>query len=95
MVESVKQESFPRIALKCTCGNEFVVNVIRMRTEEVSCQVCGQKFPEDQAQAFAKALEDLYLVRHKLEKEGFPFHFSFKYKSTYSQPPLPFSFDEE
>lgn len=96
MESKVNKEDFPRITLKCKCGNEFDINVMRMREEKsVNCQICGEKFSKELGEKFAKALEDLYKVKYHLEKMDYPFHFSFVYKSSYSQPPVPYSFDKE
>ncbi|MEI7474125.1 MAG: hypothetical protein WCK67_05040 [bacterium] len=90
------EKDFPRITLKCKCGNEFNLNVLRLRDKEtVNCMVCGEHFSEELGEKFAKALEDLYLVKYTLEKNSYPFHFSFKYKSSYSQPPAPYPFHHE
>lgn len=92
----MNEKDFPRISLKCRCGNEFNANVLRLRDkQEVHCMVCGEIFPEDLGIKFAKALEELYLVKYNLEKQSYPFHFSFKYKSSYSQPPSPLKFVED
>jgi len=96
MDSRVSQTDFPRVSLKCKCGNEFNINVMRMREDKhISCQICGEKFPKETGEKFAKALEDLYKVRYQLERDGYPFHFSFLYKSSYSQPPVPYEFDKE
>jgi len=96
MSEKINQTDFPRIALKCKCGNEFNINVLRMKDKEpVICQICGERLSEKIGEQFAKALEDLYGVKYHLEKEGFPFHFSFVYKSTFKQPPAPYPLDQE
>ena len=96
MTEKVKQIDFPRITMQCTCGNEFVVNVMRLRSKQpVVCQICDQKFSDDLSEKFARALEELYKIKYQLEKEDYPFHFSFKYRSTYPQPPLPYSFSDD
>lgn len=96
MPDKVNQGDFPRITLKCSCGNEFIVNVMRLRSKQpVVCQICDQIFSDDLSETFAKALEDLYKIKYQLEKDNYPFHFSFKYKSSYSQPPVPYSFDDK
>ena len=96
MSDKINQSDFPRITLKCKCGNEFNINVIRLRdSQSILCQICGEKFPDSLEEKFAKALEDLYKIKYNLEKDGYPFHFSFVYKSTYPQPPMPYSFDKE
>lgn len=82
---------YPRITLQCKCGNEFNVNVIRMREKDaVLCQICGEVFPEDIGEMFAKAFEDMYKVKYLLDKEGSAFKFAFVYKSTFNQPPAPY-----
>jgi len=96
MTEKAKQSDYPRITLKCKCDNEFNINVLRMKDKEpVICQICGEILSEEIGEKFAKALEDLYGVKYHLEKEGFPFHFSFVYKSTFNQPPAPYPLDKE
>ncbi|MCK7484456.1 MAG: hypothetical protein MZU97_02075 [Bacillus subtilis] len=96
MGTKVNQNDFPRISLKCQCGNEFDINVMRLLEEnKVSCQICGQKFPVETGEKLSKALEDLYKVKYQLEKQDYPFHFSFIYKSTYPQPPIPYPIDKE
>lgn len=90
------QDSYPRITLKCACGNEFNANVIRMKNAEpIVCQVCGQDFPEEIAEKFALAFEDLFKVKYLMEKEGNLFHYSFVYKSTFDQPPAPYPLGDE
>lgn len=91
------QTSYPRISLKCnSCGNEFIVNVMRMKESKlIVCNVCGAEFSASVAEEFAKAFEDLFKVKYQLEKEGSKFQFSFKYKSSYSQPPAPLGFADE
>lgn len=85
------QSSYPRITLKCDCGNEFNVNVIRMKDRDpVLCQICGEGFPVDIGEKFAKAFEDLYKVKYLMDKEGSKFKYSFIYKSTFNQPPAPY-----
>lgn len=96
MSDKFQQTNYPRISLKCRCGNEFNINVLRMKEKEpIICQICGEKLSEKTGEKFAKALEDLYGVKYHLEKDGFPFHFSFVYKSTFHQPPAPFPLDQE
>ena len=96
MDKKVCQTNFPRITLKCKCGSEFCVNVMRLREEQpVICQICGEKFDKEIGEKFAQALEDMYKVKYLLEKQDYPFHFSFVYKSSYPQPPVPISFEEE
>jgi hypothetical protein len=88
--------SYPRITLKCHCGNEFNVNVIRMKDRQpVFCQICGEVFPADIAEKFAKAFEDLYKVKYLLDKEGCKFKYAFLYKSTFDQPPAPYPLEDE
>lgn len=90
------QTKFPRITLRCRCNNEFNVNVMRFRDKEpVMCQVCGEIFPQETGANFTKALEDLYLIKYNLEKNDYPFHFSFIYKSSFKQPPAPYPFEEK
>ena len=96
MDSKTDQTKFPRITLRCKCGNEFNVNVMRFRDKEsVMCQICGEIFPQEIGSNFTKALEDLYLIKHNLEKDDYPFHFSFIYKSSFTQPPAPYPFDDE
>ncbi|OGI20338.1 MAG: hypothetical protein A2287_04320 [Candidatus Melainabacteria bacterium RIFOXYA12_FULL_32_12] len=96
MEQKVSQKNFPRITLKCRCGNEFNVNVMKLREDQsITCQICGEKFDKEIGEKFAKALEDLYKVKYQLEKQDYPFHFSFIYKSSYPQPPIPVTFEEE
>lgn len=96
MSQRVNENDFPRITLKCACNAEFDINVLRLRDKEsVYCQICGEKFSEKLGEKFAKALEDLYLVKYQLEKDGYPFHFSFIYKSSFGQPPHPYPFVKE
>jgi hypothetical protein len=96
MEQKFNKADFPRIALQCKCGNEFDINVMRLKEDQpVLCQICGERFSEEVGEKFAKALEDLYKVKYSLEKEGYPFHISFVYRSTYPQPPIPYPFDKE
>ncbi len=96
MESKTDQTKFPRLTLKCACGNEFNVNVMRFRDKEpVMCQICGEIFPQETGSNFTKALEDLYLIKHNLEKDNYPFHFSFIYKSSFKQPPAPYPFDDD
>ena len=93
MVDQVK---YPRVTLKCNCGNQFDVNVIRMKNKEsVLCQVCGKIFPVETGEQFAQAFEDLYKVKYQLEKESNNFQFAFLYKSTFAQPPVPYMIDQD
>ena len=90
------QSSYPRITLKCHCGNEFNINVMRLKNREpVLCQICGEIFPEDIGEKFAQAFEDLYKVKYLIEKEDSPFKYSFIYKSTFNQPPAPYPVEDE
>ena len=96
MEQKVNQEDFPRISLQCRCGNEFNINVMRLKEDKpVLCQICGEQLSKEIGEKFATALEDLYKVKYKLEKSSYPFHFSFVYKSSYPQPPVPHTFDKE
>ena len=96
MEPKTDQTKFPRITLRCKCENEFNVNVMRFRDKEpVMCQVCGEVFPQEVGSNFTKALEDLYLIKYNLEKDDYPFHFSFIYKSSFKQPPAPYPFDDK
>ena len=89
------QTKYPRITLHCGhCGNEFNVNVMRLRNSEpVLCHICGEKFPEEQGQHFASALEAMFKVKYELDKVDSPWDMSFIYKSTFKQPPAPFAFE--
>lgn len=90
------QNSYPRITLKCSCGNEFNLNVIRMKERnQVLCQICGEVFPVDIGEMIAKAFEDLYKAKYLMDKDGVKFKYSFIYKSTFSQPPAPYPFGED
>ncbi|MEW5822335.1 MAG: hypothetical protein AB1782_19230 [Cyanobacteriota bacterium] len=90
------QTNYPRITLQCLCGNEFNVNVMRMKNREpVLCQVCGQVFSEELGEKFAQAFEDLYKVKYQIDKDGNPFKYAFVYKSTFNQPPSPFPVGKE
>lgn len=96
MTSKTDQTKFPRLTLRCRCGNEFNVNVMRFRDKQpVMCQVCGENFPMDIGSNFTKALEDLYIIKYNLEKDEYPFHFSFIYKSSFNQPPAPYPFDDK
>lgn len=87
---------YPRITLKCNCGNEFNINVMRMKNREpVLCMICGEVFPEDIGEKFAQAFEDLYKVKYLMDKEGGLFKYSFIYKSTFAQPPAPYPIGDE
>ena len=90
------QSSYPRITLKCDCGNEFSINVIRLKNREsVLCQICGDVFPVDIGEKIAIAFEDLYKAKYLMDKEGSKFKYAFIYKSTFSQPPAPYPLGEE
>lgn len=96
MENKTDRTKFPRITLRCKCGNEFDVNVMRFRDKEsVLCQICGEVFPQEIGADFTKALEDIYKVKYNLEKDDYPFHFSFIYKSSFKQPPMPYPFDKQ
>ena len=83
--------NYPRVTLKCKCGNEFDINVIRMKEQKpVLCQICGEEFSAEIGEKFAKAFEDLYKIKYSLEKDGNKFKYSFIYKSTFDQPPAPY-----
>ncbi|MDX2084751.1 MAG: hypothetical protein SFZ03_05120 [Candidatus Melainabacteria bacterium] len=87
--------SYPRMTLRCQCGNEFFVNVTRFRSREVvQCQICGATFPEDLGVQFFNALQELFEVKHQLETRNNGFHIAFTYKSTMKQPPAPCAFIE-
>ena len=97
MPDRIDQTDFPRITLKCgKCGNEFQVNVLRFReTKHICCQVCGNEFKKEIGEKFAQALQNLFEVKYELEKTDDSFQFSFIYKSTHSQPPVPYTFTQE
>lgn len=85
---------FPRMTIHCDCGNEFNINVMRLKNREgVSCLICGEVFPADLGEKFANALYDMFAVKYGLEKQNSPFDISFLYKSTYKQPPAPHPFE--
>jgi hypothetical protein len=63
--------------------------------DPVFCQICGEVFPEEIGEQFARAFEDLYKVKYLLDKEGGPFKYSFIYKSTFDQPPAPYPLGED
>jgi transcription elongation factor Elf1 len=89
------QNNYPRISLKCDCGNEFNVNVVRMKDNmPVICQICGQEFPVEIAEKMAKAFEDLYNVKYMMDKQGVKFKYAFVYKSTFNQPPAPYTIED-
>lgn len=91
-----EQNRYPRITLKCSCGNEFNVNVIRMREREpVFCLICGEHFPVETGEKFAQAFQDLYNVKHMIDREGAKFKYAFVYKSTFEQPPAPYPIDDD
>lgn len=97
MANKIDQTDFPRVTLKCNkCGNEFQLNVLRFREKQlVSCMVCGNEFPSAIGEKFAQALQHLFEVKYLLDKESDAFQYSFVYKSTHSQPPIPYSFSQE
>lgn len=84
------------MTLHCDCGNEFNVNVIRLKSgDPVECQICGEHFPEDLGKRFANALQDMFAVKYELEKMDSGFDLSFVYKSTFKQPPAPHPFSAD
>ena len=92
----IKLTQYPRMTLHCNCGNEFNINVIRLKSgDPVLCQICGAAFPEDLGQKFANALNEMFAVKYELEKRDSGFDLSFVYKSTYKQPPAPHPFSPE
>jgi len=97
MSDRIDQTDFPRVTLKCNnCGNEFQVNVLKFRNESpIVCQVCGNEFPKSTGEKFAAALQNLFEVKYELDKIPDSFQFSFVYKSCHSQPPVPYSFQQE
>jgi hypothetical protein len=89
-----KLTHYPRITLHCECGNEFNINVIRLKSGEmVLCHICGSQFPVDLGQKFAHALQEMFTVKYELDKMQVGFDLSFLYKSTFKQPPAPYPFD--
>lgn len=87
------QTQFPRMTLHCHCGNEFNINVMRLKNREaVHCLICGEQFPMDLGEQFALALQEMFKVKHGLEKQDSGFDLSFIYKSTFKQPPAPYAF---
>jgi hypothetical protein len=91
-----KQHEYPRMTLRCRCGNEFNINVMRMKHKDpICCQICGEQFPVDLAEQFANALHDMFKVKHGLEKVNSGFNLAFTYKSTYKQPPAPLAFNSD
>jgi hypothetical protein len=81
---------YPRMTLHCSCGNEFNINVMRfVKSEPVTCQICGAEFPVDLGTKFAKAMEDLFHVKYELSERNSGFDIGFVYKSTFKQPPAP------
>ncbi|MEB3285926.1 MAG: hypothetical protein VKJ04_00330 [Vampirovibrionales bacterium] len=85
---------YPRMTLHCGCGNEFNISVMRFKNSEpVICQLCGDQFPADLGEKFAKALYDMFTVKYELEKRENGFEISFLYKSTFKQPPAPYPFE--
>lgn len=97
MSERINQSDFPRITLKCNlCDNEFQINVLKFRDKvPINCQVCGNEFSVSTGEKFANALQNLYEVKYELDKNPDSFQFSFVYKSSYTQPPVPYSFSQE
>ncbi len=84
------------MTLHCECGNEFNVNVIRLKNGDVVlCQLCGAIFPQEQGVKFANALQDMFAVKYELEKLNSGFDISYLYKSTYKQPPAPYPFNSD
>lgn len=82
------------MTLHCSCGNEFNINVIRLKNgEPVICQICGATFPVELGQKFAGALQEMFAVKYELAKINSGFDLSFVYKSTFKQPPGPLPFD--
>jgi hypothetical protein len=91
-----KLTHYPRITLHCDCGNEFNANVIRFKNAEpVLCHICGAIFPTDLGEKFAKAMQDMFTVKHEMEQIHCGFDISFVYKSTFKQPPAPHPFVPE
>lgn len=89
-----KLTHYPRITLHCQCGNEFNINVIRMKNgEPVLCHICGEMFPEELGKKFANALQEMFTVKYELDKITSGFDMSFLYKSTFKQPPAPYPFE--
>jgi hypothetical protein len=87
---------YPRMTLHCDCGNEFNINVIRLKNgEPVLCHICGEQFPEDLGRKFAAALQEMFAVKYELDKIDSGFDLSFVYKSTFRQPPAPYPFSPE
>lgn len=89
-----KLTHYPRITLHCECGNEFNINVIRLKNgQPVLCHICGEIFPENLGVQFANALQEMFTVKYELDKLQSGFDLSFVYKSTFKQPPGPYPFD--
>jgi hypothetical protein len=89
-----KLTHYPRITLHCDCGNEFNINVIRLKNgETVLCHICGALFPQELGMKFAQALQDMFTVKYEMDKIQAGFDISFIYKSTFKQPPAPHPFD--
>jgi ribosomal protein S27E len=89
-------KQYPRMTLRCKCENEFNINVIRLKNGEVVvCQICGATFPPDLGEKFASALQEMFTIKHELDKRDCGFDLSFLYKSTFRQPPAPYPFDPE
>jgi hypothetical protein len=96
ILDDICQNDFPRVTIKCKCGNEFNISVIRFKDgSPVNCQICGREFPKSLGEKLAHSLEEIYLVKHELEKDLYPFHFSFVFQSKCSQPPQPYTSDKE
>lgn len=90
-----EQTRYPRITLHCSCGNEFNINVVRLKNRDpVHCLICGELFPDELGEKFALALEEMFKVKHGLQSQGSTFDISFVYKSTFKQPPAPHPFAE-
>ncbi len=96
ILDNVWHDEYPRLTVKCKCNNEFNISVIRFKDGlPVFCQICGREFPKWLGDKLAHSLEEIYSVKHELEKESYPFHFSFVYQSKCPQPPQPYSCDKE
>ena len=96
VLDEANLTKYPRMTLHCGCGNEFIVNVMRFQSgQPVVCQICGDEFPKDLAEQFAKALYDMFKVKYELDRRQSGFDLSFIYKSTYKQPPAPHGFDPD
>ncbi|WP_373532017.1 hypothetical protein [Vampirovibrio sp.] len=89
-----KLTHYPRMTLHCECGNEFNINVIRLKNgDAVACHVCGELFPAELGKKFANALQEMFTVKYELDKINCGFDMSFLYKSTFKQPPAPYPFE--